>query len=59
MQFRTIAAISLCLLGKHDGILLNARVLSFEGKKKKKGKRKKKQPARPKNIKAFEISEGV
>lgn len=55
MQFRTKAEISLRLLGKQDGILLNARILSFEGKKKA----KRKQPVRPKNIKAFEISEGV
>lgn len=34
MQFRTKAEISLCLLGKQDGILLNARILSFEGEKK-------------------------
>jgi len=55
MQFRTKAEIRLRLLGKQDGILLNARILSFQGEKKA----KRKQPARPKNIKAFEISEGV
>lgn len=56
MQFRTKAEISLRLLGKQDGILLNAGILSFEGGEKK---AKRKQPVRPKNIKAFEISEGV